>query len=456
MAEQKTSELFFYGGTGSVTGANFVVDTGGFRFAIDCGLEQGFRPSVDDSNHRPFAYDPKSIDILIITHAHLDHIGRVPKLVHEGFRGTIYSTPATKEIAALMFDDALGIMQEDLQKHELPVLYQKEDAEQALLQWKTIEYHEQLTLHSDVTVRLLDAGHVLGSAMVECTRGGRVLVFSGDLGNTPTPLLHDTEPLKGANYLLIESVYGDRLHEHRDTRQTVLHDMIEDARRRGGTLMIPAFSLERTQVILYEIRKLIENGMAPIDIYLDSPLATKINDVYRRHISSFNDKAKAEAEKSDIFTFEGLKVSARSSDSAAIQDAPNPKVIIAGSGMSHGGRIQGHEQHFLGDPNAAILFVGYQAVGTVGRRIQEGEKKVRIDGVWVTVRAHVDALLGYSGHKDRDGLLEVVEGTAPTLEKVFVAMGEPKSSQFLAQRIHDFLGLDTIAPKEGDSFTINF
>ena len=452
----QSSTLSFYGGTGSVTGANFVLDTGDLKIAIDCGLEQGVQHGIGDPNRSPFAYDPRSIDVLFITHAHIDHIGRVPKFVHEGFSGPIYSTPATNEIAQLMFDDALGIMQGEYREHGLPLMYDAHDAARALSQWRTIEYHEPLALEEGIEVRLLDAGHVLGSAMIRMTRSDRTIVFTGDLGNTPTPILRDTEPLKGADYLLIESVYGDRVHEHRDMRQAVLRDMIEGARKRGGTLMIPAFSLERTQVILYEINTLIQNGMEPIDIYLDSPLATRINAVYRRHTTDFNDTARARAAKSDIFTFPKLHVSAHPADSDAIKDAPNPKVIIAGSGMSHGGRILGHEQHFLSDPNAALLFVGYQAAGTAGRRIQEGEKKVRIDGEWVTVRAHIDTLHGYSGHKDRDGLLEVVEGTAATLEKVFVAMGEPRSAQFLAQRIHDFLGLDAIAPKEGDSFPIRF
>ncbi|HET8581435.1 MAG TPA: MBL fold metallo-hydrolase [Candidatus Paceibacterota bacterium] len=449
-----TATLTCYGGTGSVTGANFMLDAGSIRILIDCGMEQGVHHG-DDPNAAPFRYDPASADVLFITHGHIDHIGRVPKLVHDGYRGPIYSTPATKEIAALMFDDALHVMREEEQKYHRPMLYQRADADAALAQWQTLEYHEPLALEHGITATLYDAGHVLGSAMVCLERDGRRAVFTGDLGNTDAPLLRATDPLPAPHYLLMESVYGDRLHEGKDDRRQVLKAAIEEARQKHGVLMIPAFSLQRTQVILYEIHRMIEAGeLAPIDTYLDSPLAIRLMEVYSRYGRYFNDAAQADAKKGDIFSFPGLSVVERREESAKIEHQPDPKIIIAASGMSHGGRILGHERELLGRADAILLLVGYQAAGTLGRALEEGVKHVHIEGHKVHVRASIESLTGYSGHGDRDELMHVVETGASTLERVFVAMGEPKSAMFLAQRIHDFLGLDAVAPSEGDSFTL--
>lgn len=453
-----SAQLVCYGGTGSVTGANFVLDildSGASRIMVDCGLEQGV---VEDAEKRfSFPYDPKSITTLLVTHAHMDHIGRIPLLVSKGFKGPIYSTPATKEVAALMFDDALAVMAEEHAKKGTEPLYGKDDVETTLSAWQTHDYHEMFSPVEGVVVRFKDAGHVLGSAMIECTRAGRTIVFTGDLGNSPSPLMRETEALSSSHYLVMESVYGDRLHEDREERRERLREYIEAARARGGVLLIPAFSLERTQVLLYEMKQLLEEKrMKPIDMFLDSPLAIRLNEVYRKHVNDFNDDAKREATKGDLFTFPGLHISEHSTDSREIQNTPSPKVIIAGSGMSYGGRIRFHEKQFLGDNKTTILFVGYQAIGTLGRRIQEGQKKVRIDDTWIRVRAHVDTLHGYSAHADRDGLLRVVETAVDTLERVFVAMGEPHSAMFLAQRIRDFLGINAIAPKAEDAFTLDW
>ena len=453
---EKQSTLFCYGGTGSVTGANFVLDTGETRIMVDCGLEQG-TPEAD-AKRTLFRYDPFTIDTLIVTHAHMDHIGRIPLLVQKGFKGQIYSTPATKELAALMFDDALAIMAMEQESSGTVPLYSREDVGRTLLLWQARKYHQIFMLgRDDIGIRFFDAGHVMGSAMVECTRGGRTIVFTGDLGNSPSPLLRDTEALPTAHYLVIESVYGDRLHDGLSERREKFREIVEEVRHLRGVLLIPAFSLERTQVLLYELKQLVEKeGMAPIDVYLDSPLATRISSVYRAHEGEMNERAQKEGEKGDVLTFPGINVIGGGKDSAAIKDTANPKIIIAGSGMSHGGRIQSHEKQFLGEKNTIILFVGYQAVGTLGRRIQEGQKKIRVDDTWVRVRARALTLHGYSAHADRDQLLRVVESGAHSLERVFVAMGEPHSAMFLAQRIHDFLGIDAIAPKESDSFKINW
>ncbi len=464
------ASITFYGGAGSVTGANFLFDSGDTKILVDCGaVEREFVPHgaqqhvCNDPNSVPFAYKPSEIDVLIITHAHADHIGRVPKLVHDGFKGIIYSTAATRDLASLMFDDAITVMRTDAERHGCAILYEKEDVKRTLSLWQTHEYHEPFSIGS-AHVELLDAGHILGSAMVRVERGGRTIIFTGDLGNSPEPLLNDTESPAGANYIVMESVYGDRLHEDRDERDAVLRGAIEATRARSGTLLIPSFSIERTQILLFEIDKMVEGGlpagrqgMKPIDVYLDAPLAIKVTEVYRTYENLLNPDAQAHFEGGkDAFTFKNLHVIKDVAQSHHIHEKPDPKIIIAGAGMSVGGRIRAHEARYLPDPKAAVLFVGYQAPGSLGRRIADGQKKVQIDGTTVQVRASIGMLTGYSGHKDRDGLLAFVEQAGDSLEKVFVVMGEPKAELFLSQRINDFIGCEAHVPAAGETVVIDW
>ncbi|MBP9668665.1 MAG: MBL fold metallo-hydrolase [Candidatus Pacebacteria bacterium] len=452
-----TSKLSFRGGTGSVTGANFLLDTGAHKIVIDCGLTQG-ENFCSEENYGDFTYVPSEAHALLVTHAHMDHIGRIPQLVRRGFMGPIYSTEATKDLARAMFKDAVGILAGEARLCHKEPLYEAEDVEQALTQWKTYDYHEPFDVADGVRCTFKDAGHILGSALVFLERAGKQIVFSGDLGNSPDVLLHDTESIRGAHYLVMESVYGDRAHEGREVRREVLKAAIEDTRQKGGVLLIPSFSLQRTQVLLSEINVLIEDGaMQPIPIFLDSPLAIEVLDIYRRHSRLFNDTAKARMDAGDdLFDFPKLKLTRAAEDSSSIESAPNPKVIIAGSGMSHGGRIRSHEKRYLGDKDAAVLFVGYQTVGSLGRRIKDGAEKVKIDGDWVKVRARVSELSGYSAHKDRDALISFVETAQETLQKVFVVMGEPKAALFLTQRLRDFLGVDATAPAKENSVEIDW
>lgn len=452
------STLTFHGGAGTVTGANFLLDTGSAKMLVDCGtLEQESRApnGCDTTNSAPFPYDVRSIDTLIVTHAHADHIGRIPKLVRDGFRGPIHSTHATLDLSAAMFADALSVMRTHAQLHGCELLYEEKDIEQALALWQGHEYHEPFKI-SDVSVEFLDAGHILGSAMVKCTREGRVIIFTGDLGNTPEPLLRPTESTAGANYLVIESVYGDRLHEGREGRREVLRRAVEETRQRKGTLLIPSFSIERTQILLAELDTMMGDGsMQSIPVFLDAPLAIRVTEIFRKYPQLMNEEIQARLAKGDDpFSFPGLTLTRHTGESRAIHKESDPKVIIAGAGMSGGGRIRSHEKEYLSSKHATVLFSGYQAPGTLGRRLADGEKKVKIDDAYIRVHAHIEQLTGYSGHADRDQLLQVIEEAAPTLTRAFVTMGEPKSSLFLAQRAQEFLSVDAVVPVHGETQTL--
>ena len=455
--KENKSTIIFHGGAGHVTGANFLLDTGDAKILVDCGVVQGGEYAFKE-NYKDFAYNPSEIDALIVTHAHADHIGRIPKLVRDGFRGKIYSTQATKDLTEIMLPDALNISRIEAAQYGMNPLYESGDIERALSLWETVSYHENFELKNGVSVRLKDAGHILGSAMVEFTRGEKKFVFTGDLGNTPAPLLPDTEVVDDADYLLMESVYGDRNHEHREERVYRLKKAIQDIIKKNGTLLIPSFSMQRTQILLYEINKMVENGGVPeIPVYLDSPLATKVTDIFRNHTNLFNENVKKEiAAGDDIFDFPRFTIIRDSSESRRLLEAENPKIILSASGMSVGGRVLMHERRFLGDKRNIILFVGYQGAGTLGRRIQDGAKKVSISGKQVKVSAEKQSIRGFSAHKDLDNLVDFVSHTAEKNKKVFVTMGEARSSLFLVQRLREFLGVDAIAPEQGEKIEIDF
>ncbi len=447
---QKNAKITFCGGTGSVTGANFLLEIEDKKILVDCGLTQGMK-IADDINWDPFPYNPKEIDILFVTHAHVDHLGRIPKLIHEGFRGKIFSTEPTHALASPMLEDTTGILSKS-RDFDLADIYNEENIKIVLSLWQGFKYHEPIKILENLEVSFLDAGHILGSAMIQFVYNGKKIVFTGDLGNSPSPLLPDTEVITDADYLIMESVYGDRNHESRNDRRKNLERTIEDNYKRKGTLIIPTFSLERSQELLFELNELVENNRIPImPIFLDSPLAIRLTEVFKQFKSYFNsDAQKVMSTEKYLFDFPGLHETLRSEESKMINAVFNPKVVIAGSGMSSGGRIVHHEINYLPDPNNTLLLTGYQSVGTPGRLIQEGVKTVRILGEDVIVRARVVTISGYSGHKDSDGLVSFVENTADTLQKVFVVMGEPKSSMFLVQKLRDNLGIDAIAPELKD------
>ena len=464
----KIIKISFFGGTEEVTGSNYLLEIGGeaslgrgkTRILVDCGLFQGSRVA-EEKNSDPFPYKPSSIDALLITHAHLDHVGRIPKLVKEGFKGKIYSTYPTKDFAQLMLIDSLGVLEKEAKRHNgARPIYQEEDVEKAMSLWEAKNYRENFEI-GGVNILFKDAGHILGSAIIEITdsKNGesgakkKKLVFSGDLGNSPEPLIKPTETVNDTSFMVIESTYGDRLHEDYLQADLKLERAIENIVKKKGTLMIPAFSLERTQRILYQINDLVENGRIPkIKIFLDSPLSIKATEVYKNYANLYNAEAKNSILKGDdLFDFPGLVLTMESEESKKIHEIVPPKIIIAGSGMCNGGRIVHHLKNYLPSKNNTLLFVSYLAVGSLGRLLHDGEKLVNIMGEKIPVEAEIEKIGGYSSHADLNGLLGFAAKSADTLEKVFVTHGELKSSSFLAQRLRDYLGVDAIAPAYGET-----
>jgi len=399
-------------------------------------------------NFEPFPYDPKEISAVFVTHSHIDHIGRIPKLVKDGFRGNIYSTPATKDFAELLLLDSEHILMEEAKREKKPPLYTVDDVNSAMKLWQKRSYHE-IVEAGPFRAEFFDAGHILGSAFIKIEADGKTIIFSGDLGNSPAPIIQPLEKAPYADYCLVESTYGDRVHEGVDERREALEDAIEDTVKSGGTLLIPTFALERTQELLYHMHQLFEEGRIPrVPVFIDSPLAIKLTAVYKKYERDFNKETSAVAKSGDdILNFPGLRLTLTTEQSKEINDVPPPKIIIAGSGMSQGGRILHHEIRYLPDPKSSILFVGYQAAGSLGREILDGAQEVKIFGEKVPVRCKKKMIPGYSAHADQPHLLEWIKSMRKGLKKIFVVQGEAGSSEALAHKITDELAVLAEVPK---------
>ncbi|MFA6608579.1 MAG: MBL fold metallo-hydrolase [Candidatus Paceibacterota bacterium] len=454
-----TFKITFAGGAQMPTGSNFLLELGGKKILIDCGLVQGEKYSLP-INMEKFIYDPKTVDFLFVTHGHLDHVGRIPRLVRDGFRGQIISTEPTREMAELIMLDSMGVLGKEASHTGIEPLYTDKDVFEALHLWNTtLVYEQPFTLKTndgDATFVFHDAGHILGSGIIEIEYKGKRLAFTGDLGNSPSPLMRDTTPLKNIDYLVMESVYGDRNHKDKDKRVEILKEAIITTIAKEGTVIIPAFSIERTQEMLLAFNELVEsNQIPPVPVYLDSPLGINITKVYKKYESWFNENTeKIIKSGDDIFAFKGLVQTPSPEESRTINNDQRPKIIIAGSGMSNGGRILHHEARYLSDPKSTIIIVGYQAANTLGRKIVDGAHEVFINGMPVMIRARVVNIHGFSAHKDSDHLIEFVKSTAPTLKKIFVVLGEPKSAYYLGQKLHEIYQLPVLVPEKGETVEI--
>ncbi|MBI4134694.1 MAG: MBL fold metallo-hydrolase [Candidatus Sungbacteria bacterium] len=416
------------------------------KILIDCGLVQGGR-FCESRNAEPFGFDPKSIDALFVTHGHLDHVGRIPRLVREGFSGVIYSTPPTRDLSELMLLDGQGLMAKEAEQCGDEVIYAVEDITTAMSLWKPLEYKERVSLDG-VTVEFLRAGHILGSAMVRVVIGGKVILFSGDLGSKESLLLPPAEDVDRVDYLIMESTYGDRTHEDLPHARMELERAIEDVAARGGTLMIPSFATERTQDIIFLLNEMLVLRQVPeMPIFIDSPLATKVTAVFEKYRSYYKPEIQ-ELYKNHPHLFESktLKNTTSVEESKAINDVPPPKVVVAGSGMMTGGRILHHMRRYLSRRDSTLLIAGFQAKGSLGRQILEGADTVKIYGESIAVQAKVQQIHGFSAHADRDRLYEFVSGLKDSLLRVFAVQGETEAALSLVQVVRDRLGIAADAP----------
>jgi len=451
------TRLRFLGGAGTVTGSKFVLDHGGPRIMVDCGLFQGLK-NLRQTNWKSLPVEARSIDAVVLTHAHLDHSGYLPRLVKEGFGGRVLCTSATRELTALILRDSAYLHERDadlanrygFSKHHpaLP-LYDRHDAERAIRAIDTVKLHRETTVYRDATVHFRRAGHILGAASAEIRLGGRRIVFSGDLGRYDDPVMFDPEPVPEADYVVIESTYGNRRHEAVDPVE-VLGDIVERTIRRGGTVVIPAFAVGRAQSLLYFLWRIRRRSvLKDLRVFLDSPMAASAGALLHRFDSEHKlQREDYEAACATVQYVDNIE------ESKALSADRDPKVIVSASGMATGGRVLHHIAAFAPHPQNTLLFSGFQAVGTRGRKLLDGAREVRIHGQWVQVHAEVDNLSMLSAHADADELMRWLRGFRRRPQQVFIVHGEPDASEALRERIGRELEWDATVPLMGEEFEL--
>jgi metallo-beta-lactamase family protein len=440
-------KLTFCGAARIVTGSNYFIEAKGIKVLVDCGMFQG-RKETTRLNYKPFPFNPGKIDYLFLTHAHIDHSGLIPKLYKHGFRGKILATSATTDLCKVMLEDSAGLQENDNKRENRwrkrkglkprEPLYTKKDAKACFSLFKKVDY-DKIYEFGPVKVRYRDAGHIVGSASIEMFvnegDGDKKIVFSGDLGQWDVPIVKNPTLIEDADYVLVESTYGDRLHEDVGIRDDLLLKHVRDTFQRGGRLMIPSFAIERTQELLYSFNKLIKQGKFPNErIFLDSPLAIKATEIFKKHQNCCFDK-EALTKYKNPFNFPQLVYTLKTPESKKLNEYKQPCVIIAGSGMVTGGRIRHHLRHGISDPKNMVLFVGYQAQGTTGRYILEGAKSIRMMGMRIPVRAKIDKINSFSAHADYQELVKWIKGFKKKPKKVFVVHGEEQSSRALKVKL---------------------
>ena len=466
------TKLTFLGAAQNVTGSRYLLEANGVKVLVDCGIyqEREFR----SRNWDPFPVRPRDIDAILLTHAHADHCGLIPRLAKQGFRGEVFCTPATSEIAQIVLKDAGSLNEDDARfkrrRHEREgrkgrfdekPLYTEEDARRCFRLFSTVDYEQTVELGSGMDAAFFDAGHILGSASVRLRiqQNGepRTLIFSGDVGRWGKPMLCDPTVFDEADYIVVESTYGDRVHGDMDSTAYALADAINATRKAHGNIVIPSFAIERCQELLYHLNDLLIADRIPhLAVFVDSPMAVRVTDVFENHPELFDDEMMALIRKRQSpFDFPGLKMVRSVDESKAINHIAGTVIVIAGSGMCTGGRIKHHLVHNIERSESTVLFVGYQARGTLGREIVDGARRVRILGQTHTVNANVVRLDGFSAHADRDELMRWLSGMKEAPRRVFVTHGEPESAKAFAKLVNKEKGWEVSVPEHNDSAVLD-
>jgi len=467
-------KLIFYGAAKGVTGSNHYLEVGKTKLLVDCGMFQG-GSSEKKMNHEALPYSPAEIDHVILTHAHIDHSGRIPLLYKNGYSGNVICTKPTADLCEIMLPDSAHIQQMDTEyknrkrkrsgEKPLTPLYDANDVSEALRHFVRTQYDQIIKINDHISIRFRDAGHILGSASVEmwCREDGKTtkIVFSGDLGKFDTPIIKDPELIEEADFLIMESTYGNKRHLQTENREELMFNIIEETLEKKGTVIIPSFSVGRTQEMIYGFNKQIDlrnrfKALKNVPVYVDSPLAISATDVFRKNTGVFDKEAKDYIFNGDNpLDFENLILTKTADESKAINMYDGPKIIIAASGMCDAGRIKHHLKHNLWKENTTVLFVGYQAPGTLGRRILDGAESVKIFRNVIDVRARIEMIDGFSGHGDMDDLDFYLSGFKKKPERIFLVHGEESQLEGFAERISDKFNISSIIPEYGQQYDLN-
>ena len=473
-------KITFLGATRTVTGSNFLVEAAGRKFLVDCGMWQG-KAEIEMENAEDFAFDPKEIDFMLLTHAHIDHSGRIPKLYKEGFRNKIYAHKATCDLCTLMLPDSGHIQEMENEwknkkrmrkgEREVPPLYTAEEAVESLEVFEPVKYDEIIEITPEIHVRFNDAGHMLGSSIIELwvKEDGKETktVFTGDIGNNDIPLLSEPTMIEDTDYLVMESTYGSRMHLRNDEKAKMFLDIVSETLDNEGTVVIPSFAVGRTQEILYEINRLKDiiddeefkrkyKKLMKASVYVDSPLAISATEVFRENMELFDEETQEQIMQGDNpLEFPGLKFTKTADESKALNEDNTPSIIISASGMCEVGRIKHHLKHNLWNPKSTILFVGYQAPGTLGYGIVNGAEKVKIFGEEIAVNARIEYIEGYSGHADQEGLMNFIYSFIKKPKHIFIVHGEPESQNILQEKIEKETGIGATIPEFGETYELN-